>query len=104
MYANELRKKPVEELSEILKSESKKLEELQMQLLKQKEKNFNKVKFGRRDIARIKTVLREKMMEEKVAPEIEVVETKEIKTTKATKTKKTTKKVKKEEKDVEEKN
>ncbi len=65
MFANELRKKPIEELNEMLKSEGKKLEELQMQLMKQKEKNFNKVKFGRRDIARIKTVIKEKMMEER---------------------------------------
>ncbi len=69
MYANELRKKTTEELSEMLRSESKKMEELQLQLLKQKDKNVNKVKYGRRDIARIKTVIKEKLTEEKAEQE-----------------------------------
>ena len=65
MHAQELRKKNLPELKDILKKANKDYEKKVTEILQNKEKNVKKSGSLRRNIARIKTVLNEKLKEEK---------------------------------------
>jgi ribosomal protein L29 len=61
MNLKELRSKTIEELNELLKEANKTIGETKMSILKNKEKNVKKVLFLRKDIARLSTLIREKV-------------------------------------------
>jgi len=65
MFAKELRNKTKEELNEQVKSLEKEIKEIMDNIIKGKEKNIMKTGKVRKDIARIKTVLKEKSLEVK---------------------------------------
>lgn len=60
MKMQDIRKKTVKELKAEIIKQKKEMENVVMNILKEKEKNVKKVKFLKRDIARLKTVLNEK--------------------------------------------
>lgn len=60
MSTKELRSKTIKGLSTDLDKKLKDLEKVTSDVYKGKEKNINKAKFLRRDIARIKTLIAEK--------------------------------------------
>jgi len=65
MIVADLRKKNIEDLKEELTKLEKDLQKAVSDILQKKEKNVKKASFLRKDIARIKTVLNEKLKEEK---------------------------------------
>ena len=65
MVVADLRKKNIEDLKEELTKLEKELQKAVSDILQKKEKNVKKAFFLRKDIARIKTVLNEKLKEEK---------------------------------------
>ncbi len=69
MKANELREKSVDELNAELNSQLEAQFKLRMQLSTGQLQQTHKVKEVRRDIARIKTLLNEKVLSEKVLNE-----------------------------------
>ncbi len=60
MDLKELRKQSIEELKATLKAKESEAQEAVMDLLKEKEKNVSKVRFLKKDIARIKTIINER--------------------------------------------
>ena len=62
MKAVELRKKPPEELRQLLQEKLLRMEELRALLAQKKAKNVKELGLVRRDIARIFTLLREKQI------------------------------------------
>jgi large subunit ribosomal protein L29 len=62
MYAKELRNKTKEELNEQVKTLEKEIKEIIDNIIKGKEKNIMKTGKVRKDIARIKTVLKEQSL------------------------------------------
>ena len=63
MKIDEIKQKKDNELKDLLKKIGKDIEDTTRDILQQKEKNVKKVKFMRKDIARIKTVLKERELE-----------------------------------------
>ncbi|HOD01180.1 MAG TPA: 50S ribosomal protein L29 [bacterium] len=61
----DLRKKSTEELRKELANIQKELQKTVSDIMQKKEKNVKKASFLRKDIARIKTLLNEKLREEK---------------------------------------
>jgi len=60
MKADELRQKTIDELKKALEKQRIDMEKLMLDILQKKEKNFNKAKVMRADIARINSVITEK--------------------------------------------
>lgn len=60
MKADELRQKSIDELKRLLEKQRLDIEKLMSEIIQKKEKNFNKAKIMRNDIARIMTVIEEK--------------------------------------------
>ncbi len=60
MKPNELRQKSIDEIKEALSKVKKELEKNTSDILLKKEKNAKKTFFLRKDIARLRTVLKEK--------------------------------------------
>ena len=65
MAVTDLRNKNIKDLKEELAKLEKDLQKTVSDILQKKEKNVKKASFLRKDIARIKTVLNEKLKEEK---------------------------------------
>ena len=65
MVVTDLKNKNIKDLKEELTKLEKDLQKVVSDLLQKKEKNVKKASFLRKDIARIKTVLNEKLKEEK---------------------------------------
>lgn len=66
MLANELRQKSKEELVDLIRKTGEDMEKAVTNTLQGKEKNVKKAGFMRKDVARIKTVLKE--LKKKEAP------------------------------------
>lgn len=60
MKASELRLKTIDELRKLLETQKIEIEKLMLSLIQKKEKNVNKAKIFRADIARINSVINEK--------------------------------------------
>ncbi len=60
MKADELRQKSIDELKRTLEKLKIDIEKLMLEIVQKKEKNFNKAKIQRADIARINTIISEK--------------------------------------------
>jgi len=65
MVVTDLKNKNIKDLKEELTKLEKDLQKVVSDILQKKEKNVKKASFLRKDIARIKTVLNEKLKEEK---------------------------------------
>lgn len=62
MLSQELRNKSVSEIKEMLASKRAEMLDFSKSAIKGSEKNLNKLKFMRKDIARISTILNEKVL------------------------------------------
>jgi len=65
MVVTDLKNKNIKDLKEELTKLEKDLQKVVSDILQKKEKNVKKASFLKKDIARIKTVLNEKLKEEK---------------------------------------
>lgn len=72
MKLHEIRQKNESELNELIRKTRSDIENIAKDVLQQKEKNVKKVGFLRKDIARMKTILREKELEKVINLDKEV--------------------------------
>ncbi len=72
MELHEIRQKNESELNELIRKARSDIENIAKDVLQQKEKNVKKVGFLRKDIARMKTILREKELEKMINLDKEV--------------------------------